>query len=403
VAPARRRIDPDGVPSPVKVAKDDCTRFPSSTPYVMASKGTPPLANTPVRVIDEGNASYRVLRPTLNTVPATKETAKLCKVPVALVVRPLADPGPDEAPVPLVEHPGGEGPIRCSRCKAYISHLSTFSDGGRRYTCPFCFHANSVPDAYFCNLDHMGRRHDLAERPELVRGTVEYPAPATYCARPPQVPALLFLIDVSYNAVQNGLLGAATQAIRATIDQHAASRPGQLLRMGIITFDTSIHFYNLTADLAQPQMMIVSDVEDVFTPLHKGLLVDGVKSKEVINALLDSLPKQFATTRHTEPAFGAAVRAAVMSVKDFGGRVMTFLTTIPSTGPGKLPKREDAGLLGTDNECKLLAERDDFYAMAAKDCCKYGIAFDLYLAPNSYIDIASLSPLANLTGGSINR
>lgn len=399
----RRGIDPDSVPSPVKVMKDDQTRYPAAHPFVMASKTNPPLSTTKVRIIDEGNASSRALRPLLNVVPATKELANMCQVPLAIVVRPLADPAPGELPVPLVEHPGGEGPIRCTRCKAYISHLAVFTDGGRRYICAFCQHANAVPEAYFCNLDHYGRRHDLGERPELSRGTVEYPAPATYCARPPQVPALLFLIDVSYNAVQSGLVSAAAQAISATIQQHEATRPGQVLRVGIITFDTAIHFYNLTETLAQPQMLVVSDIDDVFAPLQKGLIVDGVKSRDIINTLLEQIPRQFASTRLVDPCFGPAVRAAMMSVKDIGGRVLAFLSTIPTSGPGLLAKREDASLLGTDGESALLVEKEKFYASAAKDCVKYGICFDLFVTPNSYIDLASLAPLANATGGSINR
>jgi hypothetical protein len=102
--------------------------------------------------------------------------------------------------------------------QAYISPSAVFTDGGRSWLCPFCATSNpvryppsiilpvlpqscpslwyphppsfphlQVPDVYFCNLDHMGKRHDVRERPELLRGTVEYSAPAAYCARPPQV------------------------------------------------------------------------------------------------------------------------------------------------------------------------------------------------------------------------
>ena len=33
-----------------------------------------------------------------------------------------------------------------------------------------------MPEHYFCNLDHTGRRHDLHMRPELTHGSVEYVA-----------------------------------------------------------------------------------------------------------------------------------------------------------------------------------------------------------------------------------
>lgn len=38
--------------------------------------------------------------------------------------------------------------------------------------------------------------------------------------------------------------------------------PGDARTMiGFMTYDQSIHFYNLDSDLSQPQMLIVSDVE----------------------------------------------------------------------------------------------------------------------------------------------
>jgi len=38
------------------------------------------------------------------------------------------------------------------------------------------------------------------------------------------------------------------------------------------------------AELAQPQMMVVSDVDDIFLPLHKGLLV-GVHEAKLVTTV----------------------------------------------------------------------------------------------------------------------
>jgi hypothetical protein len=151
-----------------------------------------------------------------------------------------------------------------------------------------------------------------------------------------QVPGVLFLIDVSYSAVQCGQLHSATQAIRTVLQQHEQSGSHIPLRVrwslavghlavalarlvllfsswlralchmltshqplsrliscyhvssalgtshellspfqiGIITFDTELHFYNLSPQLNQPQMLVVSDIEDAFVPLDTGLVVD---------------------------------------------------------------------------------------------------------------------------------
>lgn len=66
-----------------------------------------------------------------------------------------------------------------------------------------------------------------------------------------------------------------------------------LLSLGFITFDTSIHFYNLKASLKAPQMLVVSDISDVIMPSPEDLLVNLQDSREVVDALLDSLPAMF--------------------------------------------------------------------------------------------------------------
>ena len=39
----------------------------------------------------------------------------------------------------------------------------------------------SVPQEYFCHLDHQGKRVDMYERPELSFGSYEFVATADYC------------------------------------------------------------------------------------------------------------------------------------------------------------------------------------------------------------------------------
>lgn len=45
------------------------------------------------------------------------------------------------------------------------------------------------------------------------------------------------------------------------------------MRVGFVTYDQTIHFYNLKNPLGQPKMTVVSDMQDVFTPLVDGFLV----------------------------------------------------------------------------------------------------------------------------------
>lgn len=79
---------------------------------------------------------------------------------------------------------------------------------------------------------------------------------------------------------------------------------------------------------------------------------------------MNYLSGAFKTTRITDPAFGAAVRAAMMAIKKTGGRVVSFLSSIPGSGPGSLKPREDRALIGTDKENKLHVPADNYYEQA---------------------------------------
>eukprot|EP00055_Hartaetosiga_balthica_P010598 m.45719 g.45719 ORF g.45719 m.45719 type:complete len:969 (+) comp7234_c0_seq1:3-2909(+) len=401
--PQQRGVDPETVPNPVGVHENDALLHKSGT-FSMQSRSNPPLTATNAIISDDGSASCRAVRSTLNIVPTTKELLSLSKIPLALVVSPLSEPMQNELPVPTANLQNNS-PIRCRRCKSYICCASVFVDGGRAWTCAFCKTSNPVPDWYFDNLDASGYRKDIQLRPELHRGTVEYLAPASYCARPPQIPATMFLIDVSRYAVTSGMTETACHAIRQVIEAHTRKYAQQRrpFRMGIITYDTSIHFYNISASLSQPQMVVMSDIGDVFVPLQVGLIVDAVEAKKVIFQLLDDIPKRFANTNVVDQAYGSAIRAAVMSIKEYGGRVLSMFSSLPLVGMGSLKKRDDQSLLGTDKEYTLLRGVEKYYDMTAADCVKYGVCVDLFIAANMYVDVASLALLSRRTNGSIQK
>lgn len=70
-------------------------------------------------------------------IPATTEMMKQSAVPFALVVSPYARTVEDEMQPPIVDF-GELGPIRCVRCKAYMSPYMQFIDAGRRFQCLLC-------------------------------------------------------------------------------------------------------------------------------------------------------------------------------------------------------------------------------------------------------------------------
>lgn len=149
--------------------------------FVTNQKGlVPPLVTTEFITQDQGNASPRYIRSTMYTVPTTPDIIKQANIPFGLIISPMANPAEGEYEPPIVDV-GANGPIRCTRCKAYMSPFMQFIDAGRRFQCAFCEAINEVPTEYFSHLDYSNQRIDRTERPELMLGTYEFTTTPDYC------------------------------------------------------------------------------------------------------------------------------------------------------------------------------------------------------------------------------
>ncbi|KAJ3185503.1 COPII coat Sec23p-Sfb3p heterodimer component [Geranomyces variabilis] len=396
--PARSRIDPNQVPSPITAQEADQVLYEESA-FSTMSKSVPPLASTKFRAIDDVNCNPRFIRLTTYNIPCTEELTNTTSIPLGMIVQPLAELAPDEEPIELVDC-GEKGPVRCNRCKAYVNPNFMWTDGGRKFVCNLCSMENETPPEYFMNLDMSGRRMDLMRRPELRRGTVDFAAPKDYQQREPKPASFVIAIDVTWSSIQSGLLKQVVDGIRELLYSGGKTiAPGT--KIGIMTFDKSVHFYNLSAGLDQPQMMVVCDVMDMFVPLNAGFLVDPIESRAVIENLLDTLPTIFQENRTHEPALGAAVQAGHAALKGTGGKLSVFQTMLPTFGPGQLKNREDAKLFGTEKERTLYEPQEYFWPKLGQDCAADGISVDMFLFPTSYMDIATVGSVSALSGGEL--
>ncbi|XP_047232777.1 protein transport protein Sec24C isoform X3 [Girardinichthys multiradiatus] len=408
VQKSRHRIDPDAIPSPIQVIEDDKAK--TTEPFTTGVRGqAPPLVTTTFQVKDQGNASPRFVRCTAYNMPCTSDMAKQSQVPLAAVIKPLATLPPDETPPYVVDH-GEAGPVRCNRCKAYMCPYMQFIEGGRRFQCGFCSCVTEVPPQYFQHLDHTGKRVDCYDRPELSLGTYEFLATVDYCKnnKVPEPPAFIFLIDVSYNAVKSGMVNIVCNELKSLLDLLPRENPemDSVVRVGFVTYNKVLHFYNVKSTLAQPQMLVVSDVSDMFVPLLDGFLVNVNESRQVIESLLEQIPEMFADTRETETVFGPVIQAGLEALKaaDCAGKLFVFHTSLPiAEAPGKLKNREDKKLIGTDKEKTQFQPQVGFYNNLAKECVAQGCCVDLFLFPNQYVDVATLGVVPVSTGGSVYK
>ncbi|XP_040607728.1 protein transport protein Sec24B isoform X4 [Mesocricetus auratus] len=335
------------------------------------------------------NCSPDSFRCTLTNIPQTQALLNKAKLPLGLLLHPFRD----LTQLPVIT---SNTIVRCRSCRTYINPFVSFIDQ-RRWKCNLCYRVNDVPEEFLYNplTRSYGEPH---KRPEVQNSTVEFIASSDYMLRPPQPAVYLFVLDVSHNAVEAGYLSVLCQSLLDNLDK----LPGDSrTRIGFMTFDSTIHFYNLQEGLSQPQMLIVSDIDDVFLPTPDSLLVNLHESKELIKDLLNALPNMFINTRETHSALGPALQAAFKLMSPTGGRVSVFQTQLPSLGAGLLQSREDPNQRSSTKVVHHLGPATDFYKKLALDCSGQQTAVDLFLLSSQYSDLASLACMSKYSAGCI--
>ncbi|AWP00029.1 putative protein transport protein Sec24A-like [Scophthalmus maximus] len=335
------------------------------------------------------NCNPEVFRCTLTSIPQTQSLLNKAKMPLGLLLHPFKD----LSQLPVVT---SSTIVRCRSCRTYINPFVSFLDQ-RRWKCNLCFRVNDVPEEFMYNpvSRSYGEPH---KRPEVQNATIEFIAPSEYMLRPPQPAVYLFVLDVSHNAMETGYLNVFCQSLLDNIN----ALPGDSrTKVGFITFDSTIHFYNLQEGLSQPQMLIVSDIEDIFLPTPDSLLVNLSECKELVQDLLRNLPSLFEKTMETQSALGSALQAAFKLLSPTGGRMSVFQTQLPNMGVGALQSREDPNQRASAKDIQHLSPATDFYKKLALDCSGQQVAVDLFLLSSQYCDLASLGCISRYSAGSV--
>uniref|UniRef100_A0A8C1ESF4 SEC24 homolog B, COPII coat complex component n=1 Tax=Cyprinus carpio carpio TaxID=630221 RepID=A0A8C1ESF4_CYPCA len=356
---------------------------------ILPPKRAPPPEPNLSNDLRKVNCSPDTFRCTLTNIPQTQALLNKARLPLGLLLHPFRD----LTQLPVIT---SNTIVRCRSCRTYINPFVSFLDQ-RRWKCNLCYRVNDVPDEFMYNpvTRSYGEPH---KRPEVQNSTVEFIASSDYMLRPPQPAVYLFLLDVSHNAVESGYLNVFCQSLLDNLEK----LPGDTrTHIGFVTFDSTVHFYNLQEGLSQPQMLVVSDIDDVFIPTHDSLLVNLKESKELVKDLLNALPGMFTHTRETQSALGPALQAAYKLMSPTGGRVTVFQTQLPTLGAGLLQSREDPNLRSSTKNVLHLGPATDFYKKLALDCSGQQIGVDLFLLSSQYSDLASLACVSKYSAGSV--
>ncbi|KAL3237577.1 COPII subunit SFB2 [Nakaseomyces bracarensis] len=358
----------------------------------------PPLMVAPEKMIvpsETSNASSDYLRCTLNAMPKSSSLLKKSKLPLALVIRPYQHLQDEINPPPLNE----DGlVVRCRRCRAYLNPFASFIEQGRKWRCNFCRLANDVP----MQLDqtYEGSPANRYDRNEIRHAVMEYLAPKEYTVRQPPPSTYVFVLDVSQNAVKNGLLATTARSILDTLE-FLPNHDGRT-RVAILCVDNALHYFSVPLDEESDQikMMDVCDLDEPFMPKPHSMVVSLSSCRNNLEKLLNQLPEIFQFNIMSKFALGPALKAAQNMISNIGGKIIVVSATLPNTGVGKLQRRNESGVANTAKESsQLLSCQDSFYKNFTITCSKSQVSVDMFLASEDYMDVATLSNLGRFTGG----
>nr|POE78037.1 uncharacterized protein c4.03c [Quercus suber] len=409
----QNKVNPDQIPS-LPLSRDLPAEHYKTQVYPTMEQRLPPPATTPFVAYDQGNASPKHARLTVNNVPNSHEQLHSTGLPLGLVIQPLAKQTDGEQAIPVLDF-GDAGPPRCRRCRAYINPFMIFSNGGNKMTCNLCGHPNEVAPEYFAPTDPSGVRVDRAQRPELLLGTCEFLVPKEYWSKVPVPMRFLFLLDVSAESYSRGFLQGMCDGIltalygndESAVDSETEVQPSKVpagAKVGFMTFDREIHFYNISPLVNAPQQLVVSDLEDPFAAISaEHLFVDAAESKANITTLLRNMPNMFANIKHPEPALLPSLNAALSALEATGGKIICSLGALPTYGPGRLQPRDKAQTQNDDGETgkDLLKTEHQQFKKCQAEMVKAGVGVDFFLAApmGGYLDIATIGLVAEKTGG----
>ncbi|CAB1322351.1 unnamed protein product [Coregonus sp. 'balchen'] len=298
---SRYGLHPQLLPSAVRVMEEDRTAWEGKVFVSKPNSSLPPLATTDCVMEDRGNCSPRFILSTSYCVPCEGQTALQSHLPLGALVAPLARLHTGERPLSVcMEADTVKG---CGECGAYMCSAMGWQDCGQRFYCPFC--------GKLCEALRGGQLELISQ----------------------QLRSLLTSLNREEGAVQSDV------------------------RVGLMTYDSRIHLYDLSPALSRPHMLVVTETEDLQLPR---IPLFSAEFEEASGVLLE-LP----------------VKAGLAILKEVGcpGKLLVFHTAPFTEGTHT---HNSSGFFSS-NKPKSLFQPPDHAVSLAKECVSQGCGVHLFV------------------------
>lgn len=345
-----------------------------------------------------------MLRPTGRRFPQDPETKTGSGLPWGACVTPLA-PAPagrrighgdlTEAAVEgyRAAAAGVAGDLpRCDACGGYVSLKCGMN--ARYWRCSLCA-AKCELHSRYAPVVLAGEGEALELVPELAREVYEVEVDDVGDGGDVPPVAYIFVVDVGGD-------GEYFDAMRVAVKSALDAVEGESL-VGVLMYDEYVTLLDVREE---PLFRRVSAV-DPGAPLVDGLSADQwlrpTTSPGVMTRIIDALASinplsegALSAPRNIRRAMGAAVRGALDMVEAAGllaARVIVLGAGMPSYGPGAI------AVSASTPEDAMPAPSLTFYSEQGARAAVLGAMVDVYMVSRSPADIATIAPLAQMSGG----
>lgn len=239
------------------------------------------------------NCSKDYLRTTINVFPKEESQLSQISIPIGLLISPSSF-FTEDGDIPILSYGDNWDPPRCQneKCKAFLNPFINFIDNSEKWECNICKKINKTENYYYEEVDNYGVRLDKNTKIELNNGSYEFILNKSYWKenRIPNTPNYYFLIDLSYKAIQSGFSQCALETIKDCINNNYFYNYDNVdIKICIITYETSIHFYSLNPYCNQFKMLCLTDSE-IFIPAPiNNLLVSLKGDKDKLMQIIESI------------------------------------------------------------------------------------------------------------------
>ena len=331
---------------------------------------------------------------TVTSVPSTPNLQQTLKVPLGIIVRPYLHLHDNNDPPPLIE----DGLIfRCHRCRSYLNPYVKIHADANAWRCNICKFANEIP-VVTGDSTRTPVVDILTSRIETKNYVFDYLVPDGGPFQPEFAPIYVFMIDVSYNSVQTGLLNNTMEALSESLEL-IPNKEGNA-KVSVICVDDKLHFFKLTKlrtkDVETEKygftMLDVADINEPWLPQTPQEFLIPLRGNETaFRSLFRKISLIFASNPVKDFTLLPALNIIKSIFDDIGGKLTVFAASEPSN-----KGHEPSSYL---DKSKMATTGGDSYKELALEYNKLQISTDFILLLDNYVNIEALTRLSEWTGG----